>query len=256
MRVFALADSHLSFLCDKPMDKFEKIWKDHPTKIATNVNSYLQDGDVLLLPGDISWAINMSEAEADLKFLNELHGRKILLRGNHDYWWSTPSKLRRFFDEKDFNKLEILQCDGKVIVDDKNARLWAISGSRFWNMPHEQKTEKDKMIYARELKRADLSLADVERQLKVLTNSKNPSGINIYNEYKVTRVFMSHFPLIDALEKHTEALDLLKKYNIDICIYGHLHAYSHKLIVEGEYEGISFYCVAADYRNFVPLELE
>ena len=226
MRVFALSDLHLGHSVNKPMDKFGGEWEGHAEKINTNWNRVVNDNDIVLIPGDISWAINLNEAEKDLLFIKELKGQKVLLRGNHDYWWSSVSRLNSLYSKKG---MYFLQNDCFMLPDGKTA----VCGSRLWKTDSTE--AEDIKIYNREIIRSRLSLEAAMR--------KKCEKI----------IFMSHYPPLYANEENNKAYDLLKEYPVKITVYGHLHGTENfKTGFKGTKEGIEYKLVSADYVDFTP----
>ncbi|GAX90600.1 metallophosphoesterase [Effusibacillus lacus] len=227
MRIFALGDPHLSFAANKPMDIFGSKWIDHPAKIKEEWTQTVTRDDWVLIPGDISWAMQLEEAKPDLEFLGALPGKKIMIRGNHDYWWSTISKVRRLLPPD----MYAIQNDSIRIGD------IAICGTRGWDCPGGYNfSEHDRQVYEREVSRLELSLKNADPQTK-------------------ERWVMLHYPPTN--EKHQESgfIEIMKQYDVSVCIYGHLHGEGHRNALLNERFGIRFQLVACDYLNFRPLLL-
>lgn len=230
MNVFALADLHLEGGQDKPMDIFGPCWENHRRHIESNWRAVVAENDVVLIPGDLSWAMYMAEVVQDIEFLHSLPGRKVLLRGNHDYWWSSPTKLRAAFPQD----IMVIQNDA-VNVDGV-----VICGTRGWNLPGSSGFSKDdEKIYARELIRLELSLNCAVR----LTEASKSSHI----------ILMMHFPPIYAGMERTGFTDIIDRFPVRNVVYGHLHAQSHKLAFNGERDGKSYALCSADFTSFCPL---
>ncbi len=229
MSIYVIADLHLSFGVDKPMDIFGEAWDNHPEKIRQDWLAKVKPEDTVILPGDFSWATYIEEARKDFEFLNELPGKKILLKGNHDYWWTTVTKMREFVAENGFENIDFLY-NNSYLVEDK-----IIVGSRGWTL--QESAENRKMIN-RENERLKLSLKD---------------GIEKYGEDKEIIVFM-HYPPINSKEllgnSFLDFYKTMKEYNVKDCYYGHLHGNSHKEAIEGEVGGINFHLISADYLGF------
>lgn len=229
MSIYVIADLHLSFGVDKPMDIFGEAWDNHPEKIKRDWLEKVKPEDTVILPGDFSWATYIEEARKDFEFLNELPGKKILLKGNHDYWWTTVTKMREFIAENGFENIDFLY-NNSYLVEDK-----IIVGSRGWTL--QESAENGKMIN-RENERLKLSLKD---------------GIEKYGEDKEIIVFM-HYPPINSKEllgnSFLDFYKTMKEYNVKDCYYGHLHGNSHKEAIEGEVGGINFHLISADYLGF------
>jgi len=227
MAFFAIADLHLSYGVDKPMDQFGAQWINHPQKIAENWRRAVGEEDVVLIPGDISWAMRPREAMPDLAFLAELPGRKVLLRGNHDYWWQSIGKVRSILPVG-FQAIQndCLEIDG-----------WAVCGTRGWNIPGSGLPgNDDPKFYQRERERLGLSLRAA------------PSGL--------AKIVMLHFPPYLKSLEHRGFTDLLEKHRVAVCVFGHLHgAADHRLAPDGEKGGVRYVFCAADAVDFTPVRL-
>lgn len=225
MSIYVIADLHLYFSIDKPMNIFGNNWENHAEKIKDNWIKKVKPEDTVLIPGDFSWATYLEDTYEDFKFLNELPGRKILLKGNHDYWWTTLNKMNNYIKKSSFENIDFLYNNSYLIED----RI--IVGTRGWigNL----NTENIKIL-KRENERLKLSIK---------------SGIEKYGRDKEIIVLMHYPPFIkDNME--VDFIKTLKDYNVKKCYYGHLHAESHKDAVEGKIEDIEFKLVSSDYMNF------
>ena len=229
MSIYAIADLHLSFFHNKPMDIFGDNWENHAEKIKQNWLEKVKEEDYVILPGDFSWEMYLKDTKLDFDFLNKLPGNKILLRGNHDYWWTTITKMNKFIEENNFKNISFLY-NNSYLVENK-----IIVGTRGWNILD---TEADSKMIKRESARLELSIND---------------GINRFGTDKEIIAFL-HYPPINKSSKannqDTEFVTTLKKYNIKKCYYGHLHGPSHNDAVEGEIQGIEYKLISADYLNF------
>ncbi len=232
--VFAIADLHFDSIGDKPMDIFGENWEDHENKIISNWSGLVGENDLVLLPGDISWALRPEEAFEDLKKIENLPGKKIMIKGNHDYWWDSLKKLKDF----EFKTIEYLQ-NNSYIYDEI-----AIAGTRGWGdievtreIEKDNNIKHDEKIFNRELHRLRLSLETL----------KNKS-------YKKLIVIL-HYPPFNVSLEPNEFGEVLKEFDVDICLYGHLHGDGHKFIKEGLIDGIEYHCVASDFINFSPKEI-
>lgn len=225
MGLFAIADLHFGFSVEKPMDIFGENWKNHGEKIIENWKRLITDEDTVLLPGDLSWGMRLDEAAADLDIIYGLPGRKILLGGNHDYWWKSSSKL-----EARYAGMRFLKNSFDTYED------WAICGARGWICPNDRFfTEQEKKIYEREQVRLRLSLDAAMRAgaKKILV--------------------MMHFPPMNDRQEDCAFQEIFREYPIERVIYGHLHgAESHAAAFEGERYGIQYELVSADYLDFIP----
>ena len=235
MSIYAIADLHLSFAQNKPMDIFGNNWENHAEKIKKNWILKVKEEDFVLLPGDFSWGIDLNEAKADFAFLNELPGNKIMLKGNHDYWWTTLKSMRKFLNENSFEKIDFLY-NNSYCIENK-----VIVGTRGWNVLD---TEDEKKMIKRESIRLELSIQD---------------GIKKYGKSKEIIALLHYPPLTLNMQKNnidSEFTKILKKYNIKKCYYGHLHGQSHKTAVMGMVNGIYYELISADYLNFNLIKIE
>ncbi|MDF2501008.1 MAG: Calcineurin-like phosphoeSPTERase [Anaerosporomusa subterranea] len=224
MNIYAIADLHLSGTPPtKPMNIFGNHWQNHWEKIKTDWLKKVSEDDVVLLAGDISWGMRWEEAFVDLSEIMAMPGRKILVRGNHDYWWQTVSKMSKAVD----GKLTFLQ-NSFVSAGD-----WAICGSRGWSCPGDKDfSEEDQPIYLRELSRLRLSL-EAARQ----------AGFS-----KI--IVMLHYPPTDAKLRQTGFTELLDEFCVKVCVYGHLHGEAAKSGPAGMRNSAAFLLVACDASNF------
>lgn len=232
MRVFAISDLHLSFSTDKPMDVFGDHWKDHHIHLEANWKERISNDDIIILPGDLSWAMNLDEAAIDLEWLANLPGRKIILKGNHDYWWTSPSKMKSELPEGIIPLQNSAYDAGKFIV----------AGSRGWMSPEsdEYQDEKEGSILRREQIRLKLSLDAAES----MRTKKKPI------------IAMMHYPPI-VNGKSTEFSRILAERGVTLCVYGHLHSapgtWSKQL--DTTIDGVEYRLVSSDYLGFEPIEL-
>lgn len=234
MSIFVIADLHLSFNQYKPMDIFGDNWIGHEEKIKRNWIENVTEQDLVILPGDFSWETYLQNTKLDFEYLNNLPGKKILLKGNHDYWWSTITSMKNFLEENKFTNIDFLY-NNSYEYEDK-----IICGTRGWSIADE---ETDKKLINRELIRLELSLKD---------------GINRYGEEKEKIVFMHYPPITKAriiANQEAEFVKMMKKYNVKRCYYGHLHGTSINDAIEGEIEGIQFKLVSADGLDFKLLKI-
>ena len=221
--VFAIGDLHLSFSSAKPMDVFGKNWEHHAEKLEHAWLSLVRPEDLVLIPGDISWAMHFEDALPDLAFLEHLPGKKLLLRGNHDYWWGSLSRLRASLGPASF----VLQND---VFRFGNL---SICGTRGWICPGSPSfTDQDQKIYLREVQRLSLSLDCADPGTEILV--------------------MLHFPPWN--EKHQDSLftELLESRGVRTVLYAHLHGGSLRNAFEGERNGILYRCVSSDFLDFRP----
>lgn len=222
--IFAIGDLHFDNTGEKPMDIFGDNWLDHEERIITTWKSIVGENDLVLLGGDISWALKLEDAYEDLLKIDKLPGRKIMIKGNHDYWWSSLKKL----NDLRLKTIYFLQ-NNSFIYDDV-----AIVGTRGWSSIDSDKSDvQDKKIFDRELNRLELSLESIADKVN-------------------RKIVMLHYPPFNIDYTPNEFVELMKKFNVDICIYGHLHAEGHKYAVEGLVSGIEFHCISSDFIDFVP----
>lgn len=227
MALYAIGDLHLSLSSNKPMDVFGEGWKDYVRRIREGF-SQLNDEDVTVLCGDLSWGMSLEESLEDFRFIDALPGRKILLKGNHDYWWNTVSKMERFLKEHELTTISFLY-NNCLTYGDK-----AICGTRGWFYELDnQGTHNEKMLL-REAGRLETSL-------------------KLAGEREIL-CFLHYPPLYQGYEC-PEILRLLREYRVKACYYGHLHGASHRRRIEGERGGTDFSLVAADYLRFVPKKI-
>jgi predicted phosphohydrolase len=223
MRIYAIADLHLSLTSEKPMDVFGEAWRGHAEKLERNWRERVLQDDLVLIPGDISWAMQLHAALPDLSFIGDLPGRKILLKGNHDYWWSAIGRVRASLP----TGMRALQNDCIVEGD------IGICGSRGWLCPGSSNfSADDQKIYLRELDRLKLSLQSL------------PSV--------ETKIAMLHFPPFQDKDRASGVTELLEEAGVKIAVYGHLHGEANRYAFEGEKNGIFYHCVAADKLDFMP----
>lgn len=224
MNIYAIGDLHLSGEPPaKPMEIFGEHWLGHKEKIKNNWLATVADEDVVIICGDISWAMGVKNAAEDLAWLAQLPGRKLLLRGNHDYWWSSLAKMQQLYGEH----FEFIQNDCTMVEN------IAICGTRGWVLPSaENFTAEDEKIYKREALRLELSLEAACKH--------NPAAI----------IVAMHYPPLFAADEHTLFTDLMEKYHVNHCVYGHIHGENHVLTFEGEREGVNYKLVSCDTQGF------
>lgn len=236
MSLFTIADLHLSTdsKTNKSMEVFGSRWKDYTSRLSKNWRAVVSDGDTVVIPGDISWALTLEEAKCDLLFLDSLPGKKILGKGNHDFWWTTMKKHERFFEEENIRTISFLFNNAHETDE------FIIAGSRGWyNDPDAVKSPNPSdfsKVTARELGRLKTSL-DAAKALRA------DSGKEIL-------VFM-HFPPVWNGETSEEILALLSAYGIRRVFFGHIHG-NYTVPPETECRGIRFSLISADYLAFLP----
>ena len=227
MALYAIGDLHLALSLNKPMDVFGDAWENHSEKIKQGF-SHLREDDVCVLCGDLSWGMSMEEAEEDFRFIHQLPGKKIILKGNHDYWWSTASKAKAFFQQNGFDSLDILHNNCFFYGD------IALCGTRGWFYEEEKGVEHDQKIMRREVMRLEYSLKAAGEKPKL--------------------VFL-HYPPVYQHYTSPELLDLLKAYGVRLCCYGHIHGKGRLSAFNGWRDGTEFKLVAADALDFTPIKL-
>ncbi len=239
MAIYAISDLHLALSIDKPMDVFGGRWENYMDRLQENWCAVVGDDDYVLVPGDISWATYLEQAFEDFRFIDALPGKKIISKGNHDYWWTTKSKLEQYIGQNGFSTITFMH-NNSYIID-----AVSICGTRGWNVPGEDDfSAEDVKIYQRELQRLELSLKSI-----------NPTGKSIDPSEKGLIIAALHYPPFTSKGVFSDAIDILQKYNVSICIYGHLHGEAGRNAVVGLRNGIEFRLVSADYLGFKPIRL-
>ena len=227
MALYAIGDTHLSLNSDKSMEVFGIGWENYVERLRQGF-SEVNDEDTVVLCGDLSWGMSLQEAEKDFAFLNnELPGQKLILKGNHDYWWATANKMNLFFQERGFDRISILHNNCALYGD------VALCGTRGWffeeaGSPHWEK------IFNRELLRLEVSLKGAGEREKIC---------------------FLHYPPLYKGYRCQEIIDLLAKYGVKACYYGHLHGPSHRLAIQGVQDGINYQLVSADFVGFRPKKI-
>lgn len=227
MALYAIGDLHLSLSSNKPMEIFGDGWKDYVQRIQEGF-SQLNDDDVTVLCGDLSWGMSLEESLEDFKFIDALPGKKILLKGNHDYWWNTVAKMERFFEEHELTTMSFLY-NNCLSYGDK-----AICGTRGWFYELDNEGTHNEKMLLREAGRLETSLK-LAGDREILC-------------------FLHYPPLYQGYEC-PEILRLLQQYPVKACYYGHLHGASHRRRMEGNSRGTDFSLVAADYLHFIPKKI-
>ncbi len=227
MALYVIGDLHLCLGSPKPMDIFGGAWVGYMDKLRQGL-SVIGPEDTTVLCGDLSWAIDLESASADFEFIDQILGKKIILKGNHDYWWSTASKFYKFCQDKGFSNQWILNNNCYFYED------YAICGTRGWFFEEEKGNEHDEKVFKRELNRLEASLSAAGDRPKI--------------------VFLHYPPKYKGYEC-PEILSLLKKYDVRQCFYGHLHSASHALALEGIWDGIDYKLISADKLEFRPFKV-
>ena len=234
MSLFSIADLHLSLTSGKPMDKFGARWTDYTEKIDKRWRAVVNDSDTVVVAGDISWGIDLAEAAEDFRFIEALPGRKIIGKGNHDYWWPTQAKLDAFKAENGFQTIDFLFNNAYETED------YVIAGTRGWyveeKMQQKENADYDKIV-ARENGRLRLSLDEAAKL-------RESSG-------KAILVYF-HFPPVFGDFRCGEFIETMKEYGVKNCYFGHIHG-NYYVPKTTETDGISMTLISADYLNFIPM---
>ncbi len=225
MAIYAMADLHLSKSVNKPMDVFGPLWHDYENRIVQGFSD-LTENDITVIPGDISWGMSLSESLLDFKMIDSLPGKKIISKGNHDYWWETATKTKRFFSENGITSIGILHNNAFKIND------VAICGTRGWF--YEEENGRNRKIYDREIGRLRRSLEE---------------GVKL--GAKELLCFL-HYPPICTGYECEEITQMLEKFGVSRCFYGHLHGYGHKSAFCGLHKNVEYILISADYLSFNP----
>ena len=225
MALFAIADTHLSLNTNKSMNVFSG-WDDYVERLESHWRELITDEDTVVIPGDVSWGMNLKQAQADFAFLNSLPGKKLILKGNHDYWWTTRRQMDLFFEENGFDTLRIVHNDA-VVVEDK----YAVCGTRGWFFDAEE--DADKLVLLREAGR-----------LRTSIQAAKATGFR--------PVVFLHYPPRYADQTCDEILAVLQEEGITDCYYGHVHSNGIRLAVQGEIDGIRYRLISADALHFCP----
>ena len=235
MSLFVMADLHLSTTVNKPMDIFGARWTDYMAKIKKNWESIVSEDDTVIVPGDITWAIDYNEALEDFKFIEALPGKKLIGKGNHDYWWGTLTKNRAFLKEHELKTIDFLYNNAYRVED------YIVCGTRGWYVDEKLQSGNTKdveyqKIVSREAQRLRLSL---DEAVKLRQNDEE------------ILVFF-HFPPVFNSFVCDEFVDILLEYGIKHCYFGHIHG-TYNVPRRTEYKGINFSLISSDYSNFIPM---
>ncbi|MBQ4544761.1 MAG: metallophosphoesterase [Oscillospiraceae bacterium] len=225
MAIYTISDLHLSKAVNKPMDVFGPLWEDYENRILQGFEM-LTDDDITVIPGDISWGMSLSESLPDFKFIDALPGKKIISKGNHDYWWETATKIKRFFAENDITTIDLLHNNAYRVGNT------AICGTRGWF--YEEENGNSRKIYDREIGRLRMSLEE----------GKKLGADEL--------MCFLHYPPICSGYECEEITDMLSLYGVSKCFYGHLHGYGHKSAFSGMHKNVDYILVSADYLSFKP----
>lgn len=242
MSLFAISDLHLSLQVDKPMDIFNSRWENHHEKLKTEWEKRISSEDTVIIGGDLSWALKFEELEKDVEFIHQLPGKKVLFKGNHDYWWNSYKKVKEFLPSSFF------AIQNNYYPFNRNRKI-ALCGTRGWIIPGKNTPEHDQKIYQRELGRLELSLKAALKD--GFTNLVVTLHYPPFHKEKTEKYSKNIENQIQS-----EFVKLLKEYNAKICIYGHLHGEDHSRAFVGTSEGIDYYFVSSDYLEFRPVKID
>ena len=240
MSLFVISDLHLDVLTNqKSMEVFGDKWKNYIQRLKNNWTSVVSDSDTVIVPGDISWALTLEDSIHDLKWINELPGRKILMKGNHDFWWSTSKKMRRFFQENSLDTIDILyngavECEGYILA-----------GSRGWFV--------DKTVQPQSVVNADYE--KVLNREKIRLKMSLDAAKEIQNGTNKEILVFFHFPPVFKSFVCNELLDVLSEYNIKNCYFGHIHG-GYNLPSVLYHNDIRFVRISADHLSFLPYPIK
>ena len=233
MKIFAISDLHLSLEVEKPMDVFGGAWENYTEKIRENWQNVVSDEDIVLVAGDISWAMKLEETKKDFEFLGSLKGTKIIIKGNHEYWWNSISAVRNVLPENTY----ALQNDAVRIGN------CVFAGTRGWVVPESTNdvnfTEHDQKMYEREKIRLKLTLDDMKRKRQ---------------EGDLT-VCMIHYPPFNSKRENSYFTELFEQYQVDVVVYGHLHKSAGRFENITAKNGVKYYLTSADLIDMKPVEI-
>jgi predicted phosphohydrolase len=228
MSIFAISDIHLSLGEEKPMDVFEG-WADYTERLKTNWRKLVKDEDTVVIAGDISWAMKLEETLTDFRYLHELPGKKLLLKGNHDYWWTTKTKIDNYLLLNGLNDISII-FNSAIKVDQ-----YGICGTRGWMI--NSRSDEDLKIINRESGRLERSISEAE-------------------EMGVEPLVFMHYPPVYQNNAVDQFISILTAHNIKDCYYGHIHGYENqKNCFTGRYQGINMHIISCDSLHFCPLKI-
>jgi len=238
MAIYAISDLHLSLASEKPMDIFGPAWADHVERLRKNWAQVVSDDDTVLIPGDISWALRLNEAMPDLDLIAELPGHKILIRGNHDYWWQrrSTSRIQRIVDRN----MTFLQGTSTMVGD------IAVTGTRGWRVDWETRMPSNHGCIASDEEEILHSQKILQRELTYLER-----GLKSIPPTARMKIVMLHYPPFDERLKPNRFAELLRDYTVDILVYGHVHIGLGGWL-EGVVDGVRYYMASADIVGFMP----
>lgn len=223
--IYGLSDLHLDYTCKKSMEVFGAAWENYEQRMFKFWSEIVTDNDYIIIPGDISWALKLEEAEKDLRRIETLPGKKVFLKGNHDFWWSSLNKIEKL----NFKNMFFLQNNS---IETEN---YVFIGTRGWISPNssEFKEDVDRKIFERELVRLKLSFDSIKNKNKEI-------------------ICLFHYPPVEKDRTFNALGDFVKENGIKIVLYGHLHANALYNVVDEVIDGIEFHCLSADYLKFIP----
>ena len=249
MRIWAIGDLHLSFgVENKSMDVFGANWASHAEKIASHWKSLIQKEDLVLVPGDLSWALKLEEAIPDLEWVDSLPGAKVMIKGNHDYWWGSLSKVTKVLPPS----IHLIQNNvfNWKDVTIGGARLWDTSEYSFRSFIEFRENPKAKKKDREDLVQEELSQKIFDREIERLKISLDKLDPNA----KV-RIAMTHYPPIGANLEPSRAAQILEQHQVQICVFGHLHNLKTKEPLFGEARGVRYILASSDYIHFQPIAI-
>lgn len=228
MSIYVIGDLHLSFSANKPMDIFGYNWENHAEKIKNSWIQNVKNEDTVILPGDFSWATYLEDTYEDFNYLDSLPGKKIMSKGNHDYWWTTVTSMNKYLKQNKFSNINFLYNNAYLIENT------IITGTRGW--VNNFKSQENYKILKRENDRLKLSIE---------------KGLSEFGDDKEIISFIHYPPFYkESVPEEIDFIKTLKKYNIKKCFYAHLHGDSHKEAIEGIKDGIEYKLISSDYLNF------
>ncbi|MGE5196208.1 MAG: metallophosphoesterase [Anaerolineae bacterium] len=255
MTVWALSDPHLSFgTPNKNMDVFGSLWESYTEKIKRHWEEFIKPDDLVLIPGDISWAMRLEEALIDLMWIDRLPGIKLILKGNHDFWWSSAAKLNKVLPSSihflqnnafDWNNLTFggarlwdsdEYCFDAFIHFQENPQKKVLRFEENGSQRAEQQAAERNKIFERELQRLELSLKAMSPTAKM-------------------KIALTHYPPIGADLKPSKASKILEEHHVDICVFGHLHSLKKTESLFGEARGVRYILTSCDYLDFKPIRV-
>lgn len=241
MSVFALSDLHLAFSTpQKTMEIFGDIWKSYPEKIEANWQKSIKKNDLVLIAGDISWAMKLEEVKKDLEWIHKLNGTKLIIKGNHDYWWSSYNQVQKILPPSIF----AIQNNIFTFLN------FSIGGTRLWDTDEFNFNE----YFSNSVKPVDITQKEMQKKIYERELIRLEMSLQELDPHK-TKIVMTHYPPIGADLKASKASALLEKYQVHTTVFGHLHAFKPKTDVFGTHNNVRYTLTSADYLNFVPLQI-